>query len=65
LKSQIVTSSLGTKYNQMKTLKSEQFTGFHPLRAITAFINENHIAREDILIITEAPGTYTLFYYSL
>jgi hypothetical protein len=49
----------------MKTLKSEVFNGFHPLRGITAFINENHIAREDILIITEAPGSYTLFYYSL
>jgi len=49
----------------MKTLKSQLFTSFHPLREITAFINENNIAREDILIITEAPGSYTLFYYSL
>lgn len=49
----------------MKTLKSEVFNGFHPLKGITTFINEHNIAREDILIITEAPGSYTLFYYSL
>ncbi|WP_175404084.1 hypothetical protein [Mucilaginibacter sp. PPCGB 2223] len=49
----------------MKTLKSVAFNSFHPLRDITAFINDNHIAREDILIITEAPGTYTLFYYAV
>jgi len=49
----------------MKILKSEAFNGFHPLRDLTAFVNEHGIAREDILTITQIPGGYTLFYYSL
>jgi hypothetical protein len=49
----------------MKTLKSETFHGWHPNKDIVTFINEHNIAREDILIITQAPGQYTLFYYSL
>ncbi len=49
----------------MKTLKTEIFHSWHPEKDIAAFINEHNIVREDILIITQAPGSYTLFYYSL
>ena len=44
----------------MKTLKSDYFSTHERL---TRFINENNIKREDILVITQAQGTFTIFFY--
>jgi hypothetical protein len=44
----------------MKILKSDYFSAHERL---TRFINENNIKREDILVITQAPGIYTIFFY--
>lgn len=45
----------------MIVLKSDYFTSHERL---TLFINENSIKREDILIITQAPSVYTIFFYA-
>ena len=44
----------------MNILKSDYFSTHERL---TLFINENHIKREDILAITQAPGSFTIFFY--
>jgi hypothetical protein len=44
----------------MIVLKSDYFTSHERL---TRFINENKIKREDILVITQAPSMYTIFFY--
>ena len=44
----------------MTTLKSDYFASHERL---TLFINENNIKRQDILVITQAPGSFTIFYY--
>jgi hypothetical protein len=43
----------------MIVLKSDYFSSHERL---TRFINENHIKREDILVITQAPGMFTIFF---
>jgi hypothetical protein len=45
----------------MIVLKSDYFSTHERL---TRFINENHIKREDILVITQAPGMLTIFFYA-
>ena len=45
----------------MIILKSDYFSSHERL---TRFINENHIKREDILVITQAPGMFTIFFYA-
>lgn len=54
------TGYLMSIYSPMKTLKSDYFTSHERL---TLFINENNIQREDILVITQAPSVYTIFFY--
>ena len=44
----------------MIVLKSEYFTTHERL---TRFINENHIDRPDILVITQIPGSFTILFY--
>jgi len=47
----------------MKILKSETFAAHH---ALTKFINQQNIQREDILAIVPAPGTtldFAIFFY--
>nr|WP_157536138.1 hypothetical protein [Mucilaginibacter sp. L294] len=44
----------------MDILKSDDFVTHERL---TLFINENHIKREDILVITQGPGSFTLFFF--
>ena len=44
----------------MTILKSDYFSTHERL---TRFINENNIKREDILVITQAPSVYTIFFY--
>jgi hypothetical protein len=44
----------------MTTLKSDYFSSHERL---TCFINENNIKREDILVITQASGSITIFFY--
>ncbi|WP_293309943.1 hypothetical protein [Pedobacter sp. UBA5917] len=45
----------------MIVLKSDYFSTHERL---TRFINENHIKREDILAITQAPSFFTIFFYA-
>jgi hypothetical protein len=45
----------------MIVLKSDYFSTHERL---TRFINENRIKREDILVITQAPGSFTIFFYA-
>lgn len=45
----------------MIVLKSDYFSSHERL---TRFINENHIKREDILAITQAPSCLTIFFYA-
>ena len=45
----------------MIVLKSDYFSSHERL---TLFINENHIKREDILVISQAPGMFTIFFYA-
>jgi hypothetical protein len=45
----------------MIVLKSDSFSTNDRL---TRFINENHIKREDILIITQIPGSFTILFYA-
>jgi hypothetical protein len=45
----------------MIILKSDYFTTHERL---TRFINENHIKREDILVITQIPGSFTILFYA-
>ncbi|MDB5286983.1 MAG: hypothetical protein JWR05_1932 [Mucilaginibacter sp.] len=45
----------------MIVLKSDYFSTHERL---TRFINENHIKREDILIITQGQGSFTIFFYA-
>ncbi|MCO5936156.1 hypothetical protein NAF17_11470 [Mucilaginibacter sp. RB4R14] len=45
----------------MIILKSDYFSAHERL---IRFINENHIKREDILVITQAPGSFTIFFYA-
>jgi hypothetical protein len=45
----------------MTVLKSDYFSSHERL---TRFINENHIKREDILAITQAPSFFTIFFYA-
>ena len=45
----------------MIVLKSDYFTSHERL---TRFINENNINRVDILVITQAPSMYTIFFYA-
>jgi hypothetical protein len=45
----------------MIVLKSDYFSTHERL---TRFINENHIKREDILVITQAQGSFTIFFYA-
>lgn len=45
----------------MIVLKSDYFSSHERL---TRFINENHIKREDILVISQAPGVFTIFFYA-
>ncbi|GGH01343.1 hypothetical protein [Pedobacter zeae] len=45
----------------MIVLKSDYFSSHERL---TRFINENHIKREDILAITQAPGCFAIFFYA-
>lgn len=44
-------------------LKAELFEGWDPKKDIVEFINTHHIKKENILIITQSVGSYTLFYY--
>jgi len=44
----------------MIVLKSDYFSSHERL---TRFINENHIKREDILVITQIPGSFTILFY--
>jgi len=48
----------------MKTLKSEVFSGWHPDKEITEFVNTNNIQKVDIVTITQVGASYTLFYYA-
>lgn len=45
----------------MIVLKSDYFTSHERL---TRFINENKIKREDILVITQIPGSFTILFYA-
>jgi len=45
----------------MIVLKSDYFSSHERL---TLFINENHIKREDILVITQDQGMLTIFFYA-
>lgn len=45
----------------MIVLKSDYFSAHERL---TRFINENHIKREDILVITQSQGMFTMFFYA-
>ncbi|MBD1394601.1 hypothetical protein [Mucilaginibacter glaciei] len=45
----------------MIVLKSDYFSTHERL---TRFINENHIKREDILVITQIPGSFTILFYA-
>jgi hypothetical protein len=45
----------------MIVLKSDYFSTHERL---TRFINENHIKREVILVITQAQGSFTIFFYA-
>lgn len=45
----------------MKLLKTESFRD--PMK-LTAFVNENNIAKDDILIITMKEYGFFLFYYA-
>lgn len=45
-------------------LKAELFNSWDPKKDIVEFINTHNIKKENILIITQAPGSYTLFYYA-
>ena len=44
----------------MIILKSEYFMTHERL---TQFINENNIKRQDILVITQIPGSFTILFY--
>jgi hypothetical protein len=61
----IVTLIAPNRLNQnlkiMIVLKSDYFSSHERL---TLFINENHIKREDILAITQAPSFFTIFFYA-
>ena len=54
--------TLGTKITFME-LKAELFNSWNPQEDIVNFIKEENIKRENILIITQGAGSYTLFYY--
>jgi hypothetical protein len=45
----------------MIILKSDYFSTYTRL---TTFISENHIKREDILVITQDQGMFTIFFYA-
>ncbi|MDB5061968.1 MAG: hypothetical protein JWP67_1811 [Mucilaginibacter sp.] len=45
----------------MIVLKSDYFSSHERL---TRFINENNIKKEDILTITQAAATFTIFFYA-
>jgi hypothetical protein len=45
----------------MIVLKSDYFSSHERL---TRFINENNIKKEDILTITHAAATFTIFFYA-
>jgi hypothetical protein len=45
----------------MIILKSDYFSTHERL---TRYINENQIKREDILLITQGPGSFTIFFYA-
>jgi hypothetical protein len=45
----------------MIILKSDYFSTHERL---ARFINENHIKREDILVITQIPGSFTILFYA-
>lgn len=51
---------LNQNLKTMIVLKSDYFCAH---RLLICFINENHIKREDILVITPAPGFFTIFFY--
>jgi hypothetical protein len=53
--------NLNQIYSAMIILKSEYF-GTH--ERLTRFINENQIKREDILVITQIPGSFTILFYA-
>jgi len=54
-------SRLNQNPKVMIVLKSDYFSSHERL---TLFINENHIKREDILAITQAPSFFTIFFYA-
>ncbi|WP_166727707.1 hypothetical protein [Mucilaginibacter gilvus] len=45
----------------MIILKSDYFSTHERL---TRFITENKIKREDILVITQVPGSFSIFFYA-
>ncbi|WP_161805867.1 hypothetical protein [Pedobacter sp. Hv1] len=45
-------------------LKAELFNSWDPKKDIVEFINTHQIKKENILIITQGAGSYTLFYYA-
>ncbi|MBB6237228.1 hypothetical protein HDC90_001848 [Pedobacter sp. AK013] len=55
------TDRLNQNLKFMIVLKSDYFSSHERL---TRFINENHIKREDILAITQAPSCLTIFFYA-
>lgn len=44
-------------------LKTEFFMSSQPHKELVEFINTNRIQKENILVITQGDGSYTLFYY--
>jgi hypothetical protein len=57
----IDSSRLNQNLKIMIVLKSDYFASHERL---TLFINENHIKREDILVITQIPGSFTILFYA-
>jgi len=57
----VVVRCLNQNLNLMIILKSDYFSTHERL---TRFINENNIKREDILVITQNPAAFTIFFYA-
>jgi hypothetical protein len=45
-------------------LKVELFMSWSPQKALIEFVNTHNIKKENILMITQDSGSYTLFYYA-
>jgi len=56
-------NNFGKKIIPME-LKVELFMSWSPQKDLVEFINTNRIQKENILIITQGAGSYTLFYYA-